>query len=319
VASTRRNFRLPASSRRWLAALACVSSLLAPARASAQAFTAPQGVGSVTIASQVVDNTGHRGSDGFLVKRGQSMTASALFDIEYAVTDRLSANFSLPYVFARYTGALPPPSRLPVDECRCWHSSFQDVSIGARYRLGDDTWAVTPLFRYDRPSHDYAYQGEAVVGRDLSEAQIGVNVGWRLVNLLPRASVQAGYTYAFVDKAIQEIKIDRSNGYFDFGYALRRSVFLRGTAAWQRTHGGLRAGSQSGNPFPLPGELNTPERFAQRDRLLRTRFWQLGGGLSYATGPVDVFASVMKYVWGHDAHNGQAYTVGATWYFDISK
>jgi hypothetical protein len=32
--------------------------------------------------------------------------------------------------------------------------------------------------------------------------------------------------------------------------------------------------------------------WAQRDRLLRTRFWQLGGGLSYATGPVDVFASV---------------------------
>ena len=118
---------------------------------------------------------------------------------------------------------------------------------------------------------------------------------------------------------IAEIKIDRSKGYFDFGYALKRSVFLRGTAAWQRTHGGLRAGSQSGNPFPLPGELNTPERFAQRDRLLRTRFWQLGGGLSYATGPVDVFASVMKYVWGRDAHNGQAYTLGATWYFDISK
>jgi hypothetical protein len=84
------------------------------------------------------------------------------------------------------------------------------------------------------------------------------------------------------------------------------------------THGGLRAGSASGNPFPLPGELNTPERLAQADRLIKTKYWQAGAGLAYSLGPTDVFGSFMKYVWGRDAHNGWVYNAGVTWYFDFS-
>jgi len=272
-------------------------------------------VGSFTLGWQYVDNTGHRLSDGFYNPSGQSVTTSALFELEYAVTDRLSATLGAPYVFAKYTGALPPPSRLPVDSCACWHSSFQDVALAVRYRLGDETWAVTPLVRVGQPSHDYRYQGEAVVGRNLSEAQIGVLAGLRLRSLLPRATVQAGYTYAFVESPLDDISINRSNGYLDLGYALSGKLYVRAAGLGQRTHGGLRFGSVTGNPFRPPGEFNTPERFAQRDRLLRTNYWQLATGLSYSLGPVDVFASFTKYVWGRDAHNGQAYSLGATWYF----
>jgi hypothetical protein len=46
----------------------------------------------------------------------------------------------------------------------------------------------------------------------------------------------------------------------------------------------------------LPGELNTPERFAQRDRIIRTNYWQVGGGVAYSGGPIDVFAAFTKYV-----------------------
>lgn len=35
--------------------------------------------------------------------------------------------------------------------------------------------------------------------------------------------------------------------------------------------------------------------------------------------PADVFASFSQYVWGRDSHDGEVYTVGATWYFDITK
>jgi hypothetical protein len=52
---------------------------------------------------------------------------------------------------------------------------------------------------------------------------------------------------------------------------------------------------------------------------LRVNSWKVGGGLSYAAGPVDVFASITNVVQGTDAHRSQAYTVGATWYFDLSK
>ena len=129
--------------------------------------------------------------------------------------------------------------------------------------------------------------------------------------------MQAGYTYAFVERPLLGVPIDRSNGFFELGYSIRHRLYLRGIGTWQRTHGGLRAGSDTGNPFKLPGELNTTERFLQRDRLLRTNYWQAGGGLSYSVGRVDVFGSISKYVWGRDAHNGQAYNVGATWYFGL--
>jgi len=303
-----------------LRAAGILASLIAwPSAAAAQAFTVPQGVGAVSLVWQLVDNTGHRLSDGVFLPGGESVTTSALVEVDYGVTDRLSATIGIPYVFAKYTGALPSFSRLPLDECRCWHSAFQDLSLTARYRVGDDRWAVTPILKYEQPTHDYPYAGEAVVGRNLREVQVGVATGVKLVDVLPKASVHAGYTYAFVEKPLQDVKIDRSNGFFEFGYALTRELYIRGDANWQRTNGGLRFGAPTGDPFPPPGELNTPERFAQRDRLLRTNYWHAGGGLSYSLGPTDLFVSITKYLSGTDTHNGQTYTVGSTWYFDLGK
>lgn len=301
------------------AAAAAAFCLFTPAHAAAQAFTPPEGVGSATLSWQFVDNTGHRFTDGFLLARGQSRTTSLLFEVDYGINDRVAVTAGIPYVFAKYTGGLPPPSNLPVDACRCWHSSFQDVAVAARYRFGNRTWAVTPVVRYSRPTHNYRFEGEAVVGRNLNEVQVGVSAAVRLGGVLREASVQAGYVYAFVEKPIESISIDRTNGFLDFGYAAHRKLYLRGSANWQQTHGGLRIGSPTGNPFPPPGELNTPDRFKQRDRLLRSNYWQAGGGVSYSLGPVDVFASVSKYVWGRNAHNGQAYTTGVSWYFDFSQ
>lgn len=298
-----------------MATLAC-----APSSAYGQAFTAPEGVGQVTLAWQVVDNIGHRFTDGLFLRGGDSVTMSALFEIDYAITDRLGVTGGIPYVFAKYTGAQPPFSRLPVDTCACWHSSFQDVSLSARYRFGTDTWALTPLASYGQPSHDYPFQGEAVVGRNLKELRVGVSAGLRLVNLLPKASIQGTYTYGFVERPLSDVDVDRSNGSIDFGYALTDRLFLRGSGIWQYTHGGLRAGSSSGDPFPLPGELSrNSETFAQRDRIQKSNYWHLAGGVSFDAGAVDLFAGYTKYVWGSDTHNGHAFTFGSTWYFDFLR
>jgi hypothetical protein len=296
-----------------VAALVLVPSLL-----PAQAFTLPQGVGAVTLAYQYVDNTGHWLTDGFLRRAGQSVTQSALIEAEYGVTDRLSASFSVPYVWAKYTGGLPPRSGLPVDACKCWHSGWQDFAVTARYRLGTDTLAFTPHVRYVFPSHDYRFRGEAVLGRNLQELQVGASAGARLPGFLSKASVGASYTYAFVEKPIN-VDINRSNLFIDVGYAATRRLYVRVGANGQDTHGGLRTGSLTGRPFFPPGEYNTPERIRHGDRIGRVKYWQVGGGLSYDVGPADVFAAVSSYVWGRDAHDGEAYTVGATWYFDFAK
>jgi hypothetical protein len=304
---------------RFFTAAAVVAALgFAPSLSLAQAFTLPEGVGAVTLAWQYVNNTGHRLTDGFLRRAGQSVTQAALFEAEYGMTDRLSASFSVPYVWAKYTGGLPPRSGLPVDACKCWHSGWQDFAVTARYRLGTDNVAFTPHVRYVFPSHDYRYRGEAVLGRNLQELQVGASAGARLPGVLSDASVQASYTYAFVEKPV-DVDIDRSNLFFDIGYAATRRLYARVGANWQDTHGGLRTGSLTGRPFFPPGEYNTPQFIEHGDRIGRVRYMQVGGGLSYDVGPADVFASVSSYVWGRDAHDGEVYTVGATWYFDLSK
>lgn len=306
--------------RLLLGTAGAVSLAAVPAPLAAQAFTAPKGTGSLTLAWQYVDNTGHRMSDGFLSARGESVTTSVLVEAEYAFTDRLSAGVGIPYVFARYTGDLPSFSRLPHDECKCWHSSFQDLAVMARYRLGGESWAVTPLVRLVLPSHDYRYEGEAVVGRNLNEAQVGALAGVRL-GFVPRTTVQAGYTYGVVESPLDGLSLDRSSGFIDLGHSVSRRLYVRAAAVWQRTHGGLRAGSQTGIPFDFPGELAPfgSERYAQRDRVLRSHWWQLGGGVAYSVGQTDVFASYSKYVWGRDAHNGQVVGAGVTWYFGLPE
>lgn len=282
-----------------------LAALLAPTAAHAQAFTPPRGVVSLTLAYQYVENTGHRFDDGKLRREAQSVDASVLLEGTYAATDRLAFTLGLPYVFARYTGDEPTPANLPVDACRCWHPAFQDFSLLARYRLGGRALAVTPTLGLVVPSHAYEYEGEAVVGRRLREAQVGVSAGWAPPRgPLRSLDVQASCAYAFVERPI-DVPVDRSFGAFSVGWSPIRRLHVGATASWQVTHGGLRA----------PQDLDTPERIAQHDRLMRDDFWRLGGGASWSFERVDVFASYTAYVAGRNTHDGQAFTIGVSAYF----
>ena len=283
--------------------------MLLPASTSAQAFTPPPQVGSATLSWQWVDNTGHLLSDGTLLPLGQSVTTSALVEVDYGVTERFAATAAVPYIFAKYTGATQPISGLPVDTCRCWNSSFQDFSIAGRYRFGDEFWAITPNARLIVPTHDYAYRGEAVVGPNLTQVLVGIAGGLRLA-ALPKASLQAGYTYAMVEKATEDLRANRSMLTMSAGYAITRSLYVHGGALMTNTHTGLTIDELPGAPI---------EEQLQADRLLKMRYWHLTGGVSYSTGFADFFVSIEPYVWGRDTHDGVAYNVGTTWYFDFSR
>ena len=282
---------------------------MVPVSAGAQAFTPPPRVGSVTTAWQWVDNTGHILTDGVTRPIGQSVTTSLLAEVDYGLTERVALTASVPFIFARYTGDLPTFSGLERDNCKCWHQSFQDFAFSGRYRFGDEFWALTPQMRYILPSHNYPYQGEAVVGPNLHQLLLGVNAAWRLP-ALPKASIQGSYTYAIVEKAIEEIRANRSNLSMSFGYSLTRSLYVHGGALAQKNHGGLTAFGV----FVAP-----PEERAQADRLLQMRYWHLTGGVTYSTAIADLFFSVEPYIWGRDTHDGISYNIGSTFYFDFSK
>ena len=289
--------------------------------AAAQAWVPPRGVGSVSLTYQRISTTGHRRTNGFLVERGQSLNMALYLEGEYAITDRLSVSAGLPYVFAKYTATIPPAPPIPYppeDECHCWNSAWQDVGLTVRHNLVSGAFALTPSVSVGMPSHGYDYTGEAVVGRNLREVRIAVDAGQRLDAISPKLSVQGRYSYAFVERVI-DIPNNRSNASVEVVFLPTRKLATRGLVSWQRTHGGLRFGSPPPSSFPFPGDVNTPERLEEHDRLMRDNFWHVGGGASYSFSRMDVYASYIAYVGGTDTHAGGAFTAGISWPFELGS
>jgi len=164
----------------------------------------------------------------------------------------------------------------PSDLCYCWQQGWADFAFTARYNLFNGPVALTTSISYGLPSHDYAYVGEAVVGRNLRELRAAVDAGLRLDAISPRLAVQGRYSYAWVQQVL-DVPNDRSNITAEALYGLTGKLQIRGGVSRQITHGGLRLGTQgptlpSGYPW---GEATTPELFAEHDRLLRDNYWHL--------------------------------------------
>jgi len=296
-----------------------LAALGAPGSAWAQAWVPPAGVGSVTMAVQTIDNTGHTNTYGESFKMGRSVNTRIDVEADYALTDRLSLSASVPYVFARYVDPVPygPPIPFPPrDDCRCWQSGLQDFFVRARYNVINGDFALTPSVSLGVPSHDYAYRGEAVVGQRLKEVRIAVDAGQRLSAISPRLHVQGRYSYAFVEQVL-DIPNNRSNAALEGGFMITRRLAVRGLLLWQRVHGGLRFGGSDASALPFPGDVNTPERMFEHDRLLRDNNLRLGAGITYSLPQVDVFASYVEFVRGTDSHVGRAFTAGVSWPFEL--
>lgn len=289
-----------------VAAVAIVAAAAAPA--FGQAWPAPAGAGAVTLSTQVVNNAGHRQTDGYLLPDGKSRTAAVVVEVDYAITDRLSVSAGVPYVFAKFLGPGPSPARLPVDECRCWNSGWQDLSGTMRFAVLDGDFALTPSISVGVPTHAYQFEGEAVVGYRLREVRLGVDAGLRLA---PRVALMGRYAYAIVEDVL-DVPNNRSHWSVAAAVAMSPRLSARYGVQWQRTHGGLRFGSETGRPFPPPGEASTEALFRQHDRLLRDNYWHLGAGATYALTRADVFVSVLQFQGGTDTHAGYAVTVGAS-------
>jgi hypothetical protein len=297
---------------RFVIALVVCAGVLAPRDLRAQAWPAPAGAGAVTLSTQVIDNTGHRLSDGFLLQDGKSRGASAGLDVDFAFTDRLAVSLGLPYVAAKFVGPGPPPLVFrPVDRCHCWNSAWQNVSAAVRYNVINGVVALTPSLTVVVPSHEYEWLGEAVVGSGLRELRLAVDAGVRLERVSPRLAVSTRYQYAVVEDVL-DVPNNRSNASLTVSYLLSERLSVRGGASVQRTHGGLRFGSLPGAALVVPGEANTAERFFQHDRLLRDNHWHVGGGVTYSLPRVDVFASYLQFVAGTDTHAGKALTLGVS-------
>jgi hypothetical protein len=273
--------------------------------ASGQAWVPPARIGVVSVVYQTIDNTIHRLSDGSVLDGYESISTGALFNLDYAFTDRVSVALGVPYIGARYRGPEPSFFSLPVDDCRCWNRGWQDLTITGRFNVVNGAFALTPSVSVGLPTHGYDYVGEAVLGRNLKEMRVAIDAGQRLDAISPRLAVAGRYSYALVERVL-DLPNDRSNASVEPSLLVTRKLSARATFSWQRSHGGLRT-----------IEFETDEQWEQYDRLLRDNYFHLGGGVAYSFPRFDVFASYIQYVSGTDTHGGRAITVGFSWPFEM--
>ena len=281
------------------------------------------GLGAVAVSFQRIDHTGHLRTNGEYIDNGRSLTAALFLEVDYGITRRVSVTAGIPLVFARYTDDdLPPPfiPFYPLDECRCWHQGWQDFSLTARFNLldtFDHVLAVTPSVTVGLPSHAYVHRGEAVIGRDLRELRLAIDAGRRLDEISPRLTVTGNYAYTVVDPVLG-VRTDRSNATVEIVARAMSRLAVRGFLAVQRTHGGLRGGPFPGWEPPF-GEVNTPARLLEHDRLLRDNRIHVGFGGSYHLTRGDAFATYTHFVTGSDSHAGHAFTAGFSVPFRINR
>lgn len=312
--------------------LAAAFLLLFPALASAQAWLPFRGEGSLSLIGQHIRLSGHFDTDGSrLPECAPSSAWVGIAQFEYGLTNRLAFSAQLPYVASRYTASSDEPCTAELIELHhqfqqqsphadltsldtgSYYATLQDLGFAIRYNLFDRGVAVTPVVGVTIPSHDYRTVGEAAPGQNRLALHTGINVGRLLDPLIPGAYVHAQYTYSFV-QSLLDIPLDRSNAEFEVGYAVRPTVVVRGLAAWQQTHGGLPYPEVVERAFGTANQPGDPELFLDHDRLLATRYWQVGGGATVTlTESLDLSGAVLTFVSGADSHYGHGVSLGLTW------
>ncbi len=225
----RRIHRLPFS-------LATTLFLALPAVGTAQAWNADKGSTSFTISYGNNWATKHYTYLGDEVDRGHTRSQVVAFGVSRALTDRLSASLSVPYVQSKYMGSFPHTGS-EVDDGD-YHGTFQDLNVSLRYQLSEDPVAFTPFVAYGLPIRDYVTLGHAAPGQRLDVYTLGFFTGASLDDWLPNTYVQGSYGYSFVEK-VAGISHDRSRAGLEVGYFLTPTLGVRALGSWQKAHGGL--------------------------------------------------------------------------------
>lgn len=307
--------------RRAAAIALIILAIVASARPSAAQAWAPRTrEGDVTFVVQTIDHLGRVFKD-VRFDCCETTNVAVVVDAHYGLTDRWSFSLGLPYVFAKFWArdhpeSPPPPPWLTltsVDECRCLHSSFQDVSFGAHYNLFKvrRSFSLMTSVTTGLPSHAYQYAGEAVVGFDLKELSLSADAGQRFDFILPGLSIDGRYAYTLVEQVL-DFSHNRSNVGLDVGYTFPTRLAGHVILAWQRTHGGVRVDEIQDN-------LAAPALYTEFHRLLRDDYFHAGAGASYTWREWDMSFSFLKTISGDNTHDVHVYTVEAGRSFRVRR
>jgi opacity protein-like surface antigen len=288
-------------------AVCCASPALA------QAWLPPKGEAWFSAGYGNIFSTKHyfgtvNPGEGSTIDVGHTRGNSIAFQLGYALSDRFSFSVGLPYEIYKYYGPAPHPT---VQDDGQYHGTWQDYHFNLAYQLVRGNAAVAPFVTVVIPSHDYEFFAHAAPGKDLREYRLGLAAGSRLDRLLADSYVEAGYSYAFVEK-VQGVHHDRGDFGLELGYFLTPEMRARVLGSGYYTHGGLVFHT----PFDLP-----PSLLPYHDQVGHSSQINVGGGLSYAlSGSTEVYAIYAQSVYGRDGHKvDNGLNFGVTYSFSPSQ
>jgi hypothetical protein len=278
--------------------------LVFPSAVSAQAWLFPKGEGTVSLSYQNLYVSDHVYENSDAHDIGHILSHALTLDVDYSLSDKLAVRVALPFITARYYG--PKPHQLPMDD-GTYHSSFQDFTTDVRYNLTKRRVALTPFFRVVIPSNNYTYFAHSAAGRNQREYHFGTNFGRRLDPLIPKAYVQAQYSYAFVERVLG-IAPNRSNVEFQLGYFLTRRLSLLATGHGMYTHSGVELN------FNLFHAGLPNDQWIHHDQIAKASLFDFGGGSSFAVTPSwQMFLTVARSIEGRNGHlHAAVATVGVS-------
>jgi hypothetical protein len=238
--------------------------------------------------------------------RGHVRSHAFVVDGDVGLTDSLAVTAALGFVTARYRGDFPEDERF--DDAQ-FHGSVQDVLLGARYTMRHGVWAFTPFTGFTFPARDYVVLAHAAQGLGLDMLEIGITVGRVLeADGAAKGYLQGTYGYAFTERPIEDVPLNRSRAAMEAGYFIGR-FSLQGFTTWRLVHGGIEWADLS------PAHHHA-DHLRGHDQAAATREWRYAAGVSIQL--TDVMSIDMSYgdlLWGANTHDARALSVGWTWGF----
>ena len=237
---------------------------------------------------------------------GRVQSHALLMAGDIGLTDRLTASASLALISPRYRGAFPHPG--PADDGQ-FHTTLQDLQVGARFMLSKDPWAFTPFTVFTTPVADYEVLAHAAQGQHLKQLEMGTSVGRILAaGGVAKGYLQGLYGYSVVESVVHDVSLNRSRASFEAGWFLGRFT-LQGSTTWRRVHGGFEWSDIA---------FGTHEHFAGHDQSAAIRDWRWGAGASFqATPGGSLEISYGDFINGANTHDARIMAVGWTWGFQL--
>jgi hypothetical protein len=290
----------------------CLSALfLAPAAAEESSRS---GHGHVSVSYQYIHVDGFEASQGTL-DIGTVDTHVLNFELDYALTDRWSFAFGIPFIRERYQGNFPhdplllDPPRPQVENVDLgqWNQDFQDFHLGVRYLAkASGRLRIEPYITAGLPSNDYPFFGHAAIGQNLWRVEPGSS--FVFVPYISDAWYRLDIGYAFVEETLG-VSINHWNIRAEVGYFFNQ--YLSGRAFLLHKQGD---GLVFPEDFPIP--RNT-ELWYQHDRMIKHNFTNFGVGLDWSMNDnYSITTSALTMVRAEQVHKvDYAFTVGLAFAF----